>query len=202
MLGSQSANIIWKLSRNGSGLILESFGIDSGSFFFSKITILNIYLIINSQNVKMSLFNVKSHHLVINPGPGPVLKCAPARDSIKDSSIIKSYWLKVGLVHSENFKLWLWAIWTLGYFILVQPIWPTHQNKTFLGLFILVHQKSIISLSAEALHLESAAWPCARINISNQCWFSCTIRGRCTRIIMSRSWLFLCKHKSLIFFLL
>ena len=55
---------------------------------------------------KMSLFNFKSHHLVINPDPGPVLKCAPGHDSIKDSSIIKSYWLKVGLVRFQNRHTW------------------------------------------------------------------------------------------------
>ena len=73
-----------------------------GIICLSKVTILSIYLIINSPNEKMSLFNLKSHHLVINPGPGPALKCAPGHDSIKDSSIIKSYWLEVGLVHFQN----------------------------------------------------------------------------------------------------
>ena len=58
----------------------------------------------------MSLFNFKSHHLVINPDPGLASKCAPGHDSIKDSSIIKSYWLKVGLVHSEKLEVRLWAI--------------------------------------------------------------------------------------------
>ena len=109
VLGSQSANILWKLLRNGLGLISESFGIDLGSFFIVQVTIFSISLTINSPNEKMSLFNFKSHHLVINPVPGLALKCAPGHDSIKDSSIIKSYWLKVGLVHSENFKLWLWV---------------------------------------------------------------------------------------------
>ena len=54
----------------------------------------------------MSLFNFNSHHLVINPDPGPALKCAPGHDSIKDSSMIKSYWLKVGLVHFQNKHTW------------------------------------------------------------------------------------------------
>ena len=54
----------------------------------------------------MSLFNFKSHHLVINPDPGPALKCAPGHDSIKDSSMIKSYWLKVGLVLFQNRHTW------------------------------------------------------------------------------------------------
>ena len=131
---------------------------------------------------KMSLFNFKSHHLVINPDPGPVLKCAPGHNSIKDLSIIKSYWLKVGLVHSEYFKLCLWAIWTGGYFI-----WPTHQNNTFLEILILVHQKSMISWSGEAWDPESAAWHCTRINISRKFQFSCTIQGHRTRIKISRN---------------
>ena len=38
----------------------------------------------------------------MNPDLGPSLKCALGHDSIKDSTIIKSYWLKVGLVHFQN----------------------------------------------------------------------------------------------------
>ena len=168
VLGSRRANIIWNLLRNGSGLILESLGIDSGSFFIVQVTILNMSLFINSEHEKMSLSNFKSHHLVINPDLGPPSKCDPGHDSIEDSSIIKSYWLKVGLVHSEKFKLWLWAIWTGGYFILVQPILPTYQNKSFLGFFILVHQKSMISWSGEAWDPESAVWHCTRIKKSRK----------------------------------
>ena len=46
---------------------------------------------------------------------------------------------------SEKFKPLIWAILEGGLFILVQPIWPMHQNKHFLGIFILVHQESMIS---------------------------------------------------------
>ena len=41
----------------------------------------------------------------MSPDPGLALKCVPGHDSIKDSSIINSYWLEGGLVHSENLKL-------------------------------------------------------------------------------------------------
>ena len=93
---------MWKLFQDGSGLILESFGIDSGPLLFSKVTVLILYHIINSPNEKMSLFNFKYHHLVINPDPGPFPKCAPGHDSIKDLNMIKSYRLKVGLIHFQN----------------------------------------------------------------------------------------------------
>ena len=52
VLGSQRANIICKLLRNGSGLILESFGIDLGWFFNLKVTILDMFLNMNSPNEK------------------------------------------------------------------------------------------------------------------------------------------------------
>ena len=74
-----------------------------------------------------------SQHLLVNIDLGPTLKCAPGQDSIEDSSIIKSYWVKSGVMNSEKMKVWFWAIWEEGgHFILVQPIWPMHQNKTFL----------------------------------------------------------------------
>ena len=44
----------------------------------------------------------KSQHLGMNPGQGPALKCAPGHDSIKDSSIIKSYCLKSGVMDKQN----------------------------------------------------------------------------------------------------
>ena len=45
---------------------------------------------------------LKSQHLVINPGQGPALKCAPGHDSIKDSSIIKSYCPRGGVMDKQN----------------------------------------------------------------------------------------------------
>ena len=82
-----------------------------------------------------------------------------------------------------------------GHFILVQPIWPMHQNKTFLDFFILVHQKALISWSAEAWDPESVSWHCTRMKISRKFKFSCTIQGHCTRIKISRIFLFWCKKK-------
>ena len=82
-----------------------------------------------------------------------------------------------------------------GHFILVQPIWPMHQNKTFLEMFILVHQKAMISWSAEAWDPESVSWHCTRMKISRKFKFSCTIQGHCTRIRVPRIFLFWCKKK-------
>ena len=47
----------------------------------------------------------KSQHLVMNPGQGPTLQCAPGHKSMEDFSIIKSYWLKSGVTDSEEFKM-------------------------------------------------------------------------------------------------
>ena len=48
----------------------------------------------------------KSHHLVMNPGQGPLLKCAPGQDSIKDSSIIKNHCPKIGVMDNQNMIFW------------------------------------------------------------------------------------------------
>ena len=42
----------------------------------------------------------------MNPGQGPHLKCAPGQDSIKDSSIIKSYWHGRGVMPFQNRHIW------------------------------------------------------------------------------------------------
>ena len=47
----------------------------------------------------------KSQHLVINPGQGPALECAPGHDSIKGSRIIKSHCLESGVMEFQNLKL-------------------------------------------------------------------------------------------------
>ena len=90
-LGSWQANIIWKMLRNDSGVILELLEIDLEHFFTQKVNILKIVLDIHSENGKNSNLMFKSQHLVMNPGQGPCLKCVPGHDSIKDSNIIKSY---------------------------------------------------------------------------------------------------------------
>ena len=54
------------------------------------------------------------------------------------------------------------------HFILVQPLWHMHENKQILEIFILVHQKTMISWSGEAWDLESEALPCTRIKISRK----------------------------------
>ena len=133
-----------------------------------EVNILSMHLDLNSKVKNISSLMLISQHLVMNAGQGPCWKCAPGHDSIADYSIIKSYWLKSGVTDSENLKMWVWAILEGGLFILVQPIWPMHQNKHFLGIFILVHQESMISWWAEAWDRESVAWPCTRINISRK----------------------------------
>ena len=105
VLGSLRANIIWKLVWNDSGVILKLLEIDPESFFDVKVCILSISPDINSQNEKNSKSNFKSQHLVINPGQGPPLKCAPGHESMEDFNIIKSYWLKSGVVQIQNLHI-------------------------------------------------------------------------------------------------
>ena len=104
-LGSLRANIIWKLVWNDSGVILKLLEIDPESFFNVKVYILSISPDINSQNEKNSKSNFKSQHLVINPGQGPPLKCAPGHESMEDFNIIKSYWPKSGVVQIKNWHV-------------------------------------------------------------------------------------------------
>ena len=82
---------------------------DLEPFFDQKVDILNISLDINYENCKNSNLIFKSQHLVMNPGQGPALKCAPGHDSIKDSSIIKSYCLKRGVMDKQNLISWFGA---------------------------------------------------------------------------------------------
>ena len=90
VLGLRRVNIIWKLLRNCSGFILELLEIDLEQFFNQKVNILIIFLHINSENLKKSSLIFNSQHLVMNPGQGPAIKCAPGHKSIEDSNIIKS----------------------------------------------------------------------------------------------------------------
>ena len=50
--GLQRVNIIWKLARNDSGVILELLEIDLEQFSNQKIHIYNIYVAINSEHEK------------------------------------------------------------------------------------------------------------------------------------------------------
>ena len=100
--GSLRANIIWKLVWNDSEVILNLLEIDPESFFNVKVYILSISPDINSQNEKNSKSNFKSQRLVINPGQGPPLKCAPGHESMEDFNIIKSYWPNSGAVQIQN----------------------------------------------------------------------------------------------------
>ena len=84
-------------------------GNQSGTVSGRKVHIWNIIHNINSKNTKNQCLIFKSQHLVINPGQGPLLKCAPGQDSIKDSSIIKSYWLKSGVMDKQNLISWFGA---------------------------------------------------------------------------------------------
>ena len=54
---------------------------------------------------KFWILKLKSQHLVINLDPRPCLKCAPDHDSIEDSTIIKSYNLKSGVMQNQNFNI-------------------------------------------------------------------------------------------------
>ena len=55
---------------------------------------------INFDKISNPMF--KYQHIAINPNLGPDLKRAPDHDSIKDSSIIKSYCPKIGVVDFQN----------------------------------------------------------------------------------------------------
>ena len=91
VLGSWRLNIIWKLLRNDSGVILELLEIDSGSIFDVNVCCLHMFLDFKLIFSKLYNFEVISQHVVINLDLGPTLKCAPGHDSIEDSSMIKSY---------------------------------------------------------------------------------------------------------------
>ena len=90
--------------------------LDLGSFFNVKVYLFNIFLNLKPIFYNIWVSEVISQHLLINLDLGPTLKCAPGHDSIEDSSIIKSYWLKSGVADSENFKMWIWAISEWGSF--------------------------------------------------------------------------------------
>ena len=105
-------NNIWKLLRNDSGVILDLLEITLERISDQKVNIWNMFLDTNSPNCKIAKFQnlvFKSQHLVMNPGQGPCLKCAPGQDSIKDSSIIKSCYLRRRVMAFQNSMLAFWA---------------------------------------------------------------------------------------------
>ena len=86
-------------------MVFDLLEINPGPFLEVTVHIWNIIHNIKSKITKKQNRNFKSQHLVINPGQGPALKCAPGHDSIEDSSIIKSYCLKSGVMDSETLEL-------------------------------------------------------------------------------------------------
>ena len=101
-LESWMSNIIWKLPWNDSEVLLEILELDLGSFFYVKVYLFNIFFNLKPIFYKIWVSEVISQHLLINLDLGPTLKCAPGHDSIEDSSIIKSYWLKSRVVGLEK----------------------------------------------------------------------------------------------------
>ncbi len=115
---------------------------DLEPFFDQKVNILNISLDINYENCKSSNLIFKSQHLVMNPGQGPALKCAPGHDSIKDSSVIKSYCLKRGVMDKQNLISWFGA--KSGWGANSEPVCyllTLYQFEIFLKIFKLVPPK-------------------------------------------------------------
>ena len=82
---------MWKWLRNGSGVVLNDWKLIWNHFPIKQINIQNAYISISSENGKNLHLTFKSQHLVMNPGQGPCLVCAPGHDSIKGVNIIKSY---------------------------------------------------------------------------------------------------------------
>ena len=82
-------------SRIFFSIILVSKQPSKVKFWTSKLTF-------GPQNAKIWTYKLKSQHLVINLDQGPTLKCAPGHKSMEDFKIIKSYWLKSGVVQNQN----------------------------------------------------------------------------------------------------
>ena len=70
ILGSEGVDIIWKLLRNDSGIILRLLEIDLEPFFDQKVNILKIFLDTNSPNCKISksCFRISTSSNEIKPG--------------------------------------------------------------------------------------------------------------------------------------
>ena len=87
--------------------------IDLEPLFDQHVNIGNVSLDTNSEMTKNSNLIFKSQHLVMNQAQGPCLKCAPGHDSIKDSSIIKSYYLRRRVMAFQNpiFAFWAKSGW-------------------------------------------------------------------------------------------
>ena len=99
----------WDLEIIGKQTILRT--LDPGNI--GKQTILRTLdpgsvgkqTILRTQIAEIWKYKLKSQHLVINLDQGPHLKCAPGHDSIEDSSIIKSYCLKSGVMQNQNLHI-------------------------------------------------------------------------------------------------
>ena len=91
-------------------------------------------LIWNSYFAKCENSEVISQHLLINLDLGPSLKCAPGHESIEDFSIIKSYWLKIGVVDFQKSEI-CFSTFSGG------PPQPSHPPEYFLEISLWVWLK-------------------------------------------------------------
>ena len=73
-----------------------------GEPFFENTFVKQLIMHFEIRFEKISNLRFKCQHTAIDPNPGPDLKCAPHHDSIKDSSIIKSYSPKIAVVDFQN----------------------------------------------------------------------------------------------------
>ena len=155
------------------------------------------FLIWNSYFTNFENSEVISQHLLINLDLGPTLKCAPGHDSIEDSSIIKSYWLKSGVADSENFKMWIWAIWELGVILFSYTMFePCMRIKISWIFWFWCIRKPWFHSQERLGSPENVVWPCTRIQIPRKFQFSYTLWDPCTKIIISRNlFCFWCKQK-------
>ena len=77
------------------------------------------------------MFNFKSQHLVINLDQGPLLKCAPGHHSMFPSIIIKSYYLKSGVMQNQNLFLENWHFWNFRTSIFSKSVYFLILNNFF-----------------------------------------------------------------------
>ena len=156
-------------------------------------------MIWNHNFTMFALPEVISQHLLINLDLGPTLKCAPGHDSIEDSIIIKSYWLRSGVADSENFKIWIWAIWEWGVILFSYTMFgPCMRIQSSWDFLFWCSRKPWFGGQERLGTPERMVWPCMRIKISRKFQFSYTIWDPCTRINNSRNLLFNFDWKSMV----
>ena len=127
------------------------------------------FLISNSYFTNFENYEVISQHLLVNIDLGPTLKCAPGHDSIEDSSMIKSYWLRSGVADSENFKMWIWAIWEWGIIWFSYTMFgPCMRIKSSWEFLFWCSRKPWFRGQERPGNPESVVWPCTRIKISRK----------------------------------